>query len=206
MSSPAAAATIAIRAESSPADPDSCKFVVDRTVHAGGPYLFATSADAAGSPLPERLFAVAGVGGVLVAENTVTVARRPGADWASLKRAVAAEIRAQLQSGAPALLTAPRERAPGDRSDDEVRAAIQDLLDREVNASIAAHGGRISIVEIHDRTLYVDMSGGCQGCAASALTLRSGLEVMVRRVAPEIVEIVDTTDHSAGARPYYRRP
>jgi Fe-S cluster biogenesis protein NfuA len=49
------------------------------------------------------------------------------------------------------------------------------------------------------------MSGGCQGCASSQMTLRQGFEVMVKRVAPEIVEIVDATDHAAGKQPFYQR-
>ena len=49
------------------------------------------------------------------------------------------------------------------------------------------------------------MSGGCQGCAASQMTLRQGFERMARRVAPELVEIVDLTDHAAGAKPFYRQ-
>jgi len=57
---------------------------------------------------------------------------------------------------------------------------------------------RISIVDVTDASLFVTMSGGCQGCAASQLTLRRGFSVKVRRVAPEIVDIVDTTDHTAG--------
>ena len=90
-------------------------------------------------------------------------------------------------------------------ADAEVSAALQELLDREVNRSIAAHGGRISIVDVRDGTLFIAMSGGCQGCAASQVTLRQGFEVMVRRVAPEIVDIVDTTDHAAGNTPFYPR-
>jgi Fe-S cluster biogenesis protein NfuA len=82
---------------------------------------------------------------------------------------------------------------------------VQELLDRQVNRSIAAHGGRISIVDVRDGSLFVAMRGGCQGCAASQVTLRQGLEVMVRRVAPEIVEVIDTTDHPAGGTPFYRR-
>jgi len=49
------------------------------------------------------------------------------------------------------------------------------------------------------------MSGGCQGCAASQVTLRQGFELMVRRVAPEIVKIIDATDHDSGLKPFYRR-
>ena len=80
---------------------------------------------------------------------------------------------------------------------------IQELLDGEVNRSIANHGGQISIVDVDDGVLSIAMSGGCQGCASSSVTLRQGFEVMVRRVAPEIVDIVDTTDHAAGTKPFY---
>ena len=90
------------------------------------------------------------------------------------------------------------------RSDAEVRLAVQELLDREVNRSIASHGGKISIVDVSEGKLFITMSGGCQGCASSQVTLRQGFEVMVKRVAPEIVEIVDATDHAAGKEPFYR--
>src|SRR6266536_24826 len=91
-----------------------------------------------------------------------------------------------------------------------LRAAIgtglrTQLLDRQVNRSIAAHGGQISIVDVRDGNLFIAMSGGCQGCSASKVTLRQGFEVMLRRVAPEIANIVDTTDHAAGNTPFYRR-
>ena len=83
--------------------------------------------------------------------------------------------------------------------------SFKTLLDREVNRSIAGHGGQISIVDVRDGNLFIAMSGGCQGCAASQVTLRQGVEVMVRRVAPEIVDIVDTTDHATGKKPFYKR-
>ena len=82
---------------------------------------------------------------------------------------------------------------------------VQKLLDREANPSIAAHGGKIEIVDVRDGRLSITMTGGCQGCAASQITLRKGFEVMLRRVAPEIVEVVDTTDHSRGQSPFYQR-
>jgi Fe-S cluster biogenesis protein NfuA len=87
-----------------------------------------------------------------------------------------------------------------------VRAAIQELLDGEVNRGIAGHGGRISLVDYQDGKLRIAMSGGCQGCASSQVTLRQGVEIMVRNVAPEVVEIVDATDHAAGKTPYYAPP
>ena len=112
-------------------------------------------------------------------------------------------IRTQLLTGVRAILEAPQPAPHGNRSDDEIREVVQDLLDQETNPSIAAHGGMISIVKVQDRKLYIEMSGGCQGCAASQVTLRQGFELMVRRVAPEVIDIIDATDHGAGASPFY---
>jgi len=196
--------SIAIRAEVSFADPNTCKFTVDRTVHAGGPFFFATQESAAGSPLPEHLFSLHGVVHILVAENVVTVGKKVETAWAELKPAIGAAIRNHLVSGAPALLETAAHTSHYGRPDAEVRASIQHLLDGEINRGIASHGGKISIVDFRDGKLFVAMSGGCQGCASSKLTLRQGVEVMVRQVAPEVVEIVDTTDHAAGKAPYYQ--
>jgi Fe-S cluster biogenesis protein NfuA len=198
--------TVTIRAESSLADPDTCKFAVSRMVHPGGPFFFDNKERAAGSPLVERFFALPGVAHVLVTENVVTVWKEPNVSWSRLKAAIGAAIRTQLLTGVPAILEVPRNAsAPGGRTDEEVRAVVQELLDKEINRSIAGHGGKISIVDVRKGNLFIAMSGGCQGCAASQVTLRQGFEVMLHRVAPEIVEIVDTTDHAAGERPFYRR-
>ena len=197
--------TITIRAETLQADPDTYKFTVSRTVHPGGPFFFDSRERAAGSPLVERLFALPGVAHVLVAETVVTVGKDPNVAWSALKSAIGAAIRTQLLTVVPAILEAPHDASTGRRTDAEIRSVVQELLDREVNRSIAAHGGRISIVDVRDGNLFIAMSGGCQGCAASSVTLRQGLEVMVRRVAPEIVDIVDTTDHAAGEKPFYQR-
>jgi Fe-S cluster biogenesis protein NfuA len=151
------------------------------------------------------LFALPGVAYVLVADNVVTVGKEPGTSWTGLKSAIGTVVRTQLLTGAPAILETPRITSARVRTDAEIRAVVQDLLDREVNRSIAAHGGRISIVDVRNGELLITMSGGCQGCAASQVTLRQGFEVMVRRVAPEIVDIVDATDHAAGNKPFYRR-
>jgi NFU1 iron-sulfur cluster scaffold homolog, mitochondrial len=142
---------------------------------------------------------------VLVADNVVTVGKQAGSSWNGLRAEIGDAIRAQLLTGIPAILEAPRAPSASGRSDAETRTVIQELLDREVNRSIANHGGQISIVDVHDGVLSVAMSGGCQGCAASKVTLRQGFEVMVRRVAPEIMDIVDTTDHAAGTKPFYER-
>ena len=200
--------TITIRAISSVADPDMCKFTVSQMVQPGGPFFFHAKELSASSPLAEQLFALPGVVNVLIAENVVTVGKDSDASWSALKSAIGMVIRAHLVTGVPAILAVPRTAAVtgGGRTDAEVRIVIQELLDLQVNRAIAAHGGKISIVDVKDGNLSVTMSGGCQGCAASQLTLRRGFEVKVRRVAPEIVDIVDMTDHEAGKTPFYQHP
>lgn len=194
---------IAIRAEVLLADPDTCKFTVSHVVHPGGPFFFDHRERAAGSPLPEILLGLPGVAHVLIAENVVTVGKALDVEWSALKAAIGARIRAQIHSGVPAILEGANRAATWGRSDAEVRAAIQELLDGEVNRGVAAHGGRISLVDYKDGKLSIAMSGGCQGCVSSQVTLRQGVEVMVRRIAPEVAEIVDTTDHAAGKTPLY---
>ena len=197
--------TITIRAISSVADPDTCKFTVSQIVQPGGPFFFHARELAANSPLAEQLFALPGVVNVLITENVVTVGKDSDASWFALKSAIGTVIRGQLLTGLPAILAAPRTAGASGRTDAEVRMVIQELLDLQVNRAIAAHGGKISIVDVKDGNLFVTMSGGCQGCAASQLTLRRGFEVKVHRVAPEIVDIVDMTDHEAGKKPFYQR-
>ena len=196
---------IGIRAETSLADPDTCKFTVSRSLHHGGPFFFGNKERAAGSPLGERLFALPGVANVLIAESVVTIGKEPGTSWSGLKAAIGTAIRTQLLTGMPAILEMAAYASTQGRSDAELGVVVQQLLDREVNRSIANHGGKISLVDVREGKLFITMSGGCQGCASSQLTLRQGLEVMVKKVAPEIVEIVDATDHAAGKKPFYQR-
>ena len=196
---------VSIRVESSLADPDTCKFIVSRTLHPGGPFFFSNKERAVGSPLGERLFELEGVANVLIAENLVTICKESMASWSELKSSIGMAIRTQLLTGVPAVLEMNIHDGTQVRSEIELTTAIQDLLDKEVNRSIAKHGGKISIVEILEGKLYISMSGGCQGCASSQVTLRQGFEVMLKRVAPEIEEVVDTTNHAAGKKPYYPR-
>lgn len=82
---------------------------------------------------------------------------------------------------------------------------ITQLLDQQINPSLAAHGGFASLVEvIDDSKAVILMGGGCQGCAVSAMTLREGIEKAILNFIPEIVEVIDHTDHSAGENPYYQ--
>ena len=80
---------------------------------------------------------------------------------------------------------------------------VQQLLTQQINPSLAAHGGWAELVKVEETNVYLTMGGGCQGCAMSAATLREGITVMISELIPEVTEVIDTTDHTAGESPYY---
>ena len=194
--------TLRIRAERAASDPDTMRFVLEREVQEGAGFASDGSGEAGEVPLPRALLGLDGVRALHVAGPAVTVTKEPAADWEALKPAVAAAIRAVLaETDAPLGAGA---RAEGEaRSDAEVLRAVQHVLDAQANPAIAAHGGHVAVTEVRDGVVKLRMSGGCQGCAASAATLRHGVEQMIRAAVPEVREIVDVTDHSAGTNPYY---
>jgi Fe/S biogenesis protein NfuA len=91
---------------------------------------------------------------------------------------------------------------PPDLSGDVAQRVIQ-VLDAQVNPSIASHGGRADLVAVEDGAAYLRLSGGCAGCGMAAVTLSQGIEVAIKQSVPEIVRIVDVTDHASGTNPYY---
>lgn len=93
------------------------------------------------------------------------------------------------------------EDRPGLRT--EEGKAIRELLDLQINPAVAGHGGHISLIDVKDDTVFLRLEGGCQGCSSSSATLRQGVEVQIKQHVPSIARVVDVTDHSAGATPYY---
>ena len=81
---------------------------------------------------------------------------------------------------------------------------LEKLFDEHIRAALAAHGGNVEIVDIDNDRLYLKLSGGCQGCSSSTATLKDGIEKLVKEKFPEIVEVVDLTDHSSGKKPYFK--
>ena len=88
----------------------------------------------------------------------------------------------------------------------ELAARVRTVLENTINPAIAAHGGRIDLAGVEGTEIFMEMSGGCQGCAMSRRTLRQGVERMLRQSVPEITAIHDVTDHEAGENPYFTQP
>ena len=87
--------------------------------------------------------------------------------------------------------------------DNPLEERVQILFDEYVNPGIASHGGVVTLLAVEGDKAYIEMGGGCAGCGMANVTLKQGIEVAVKEHIPEIVEVVDTTDHAAGTNPYY---
>jgi Fe/S biogenesis protein NfuA len=87
----------------------------------------------------------------------------------------------------------------------EAAQHVVTVLDQVINPSIASHGGRADLVafDAAEGVAYLRLSGGCQGCAMSRMTLTQGIEVALRDEVPQITRVVDVTDHTGGENPYY---
>ena len=85
----------------------------------------------------------------------------------------------------------------------EMKDKVQQLLDESINPAVAGHGGYVQLIDVKDNTVYIQMGGGCQGCGMADVTLKAGIERMIKEEIPEIVEVLDTTDHASGNNPYY---
>jgi len=92
-----------------------------------------------------------------------------------------------------------RERKEGDNL---LATQIQEIIDTEINPAVAMHGGHITVLDVEDKKVFVQMGGGCAGCGMADVTLKSGVQARLQQLDPDI-EVVDTTDHASGANPYY---
>ncbi len=81
---------------------------------------------------------------------------------------------------------------------------MQNLLDFEINPMVASHGGFFTLIDVSENNVYVQLGGGCQGCGMADVTLRQGVEERMREVFPDMVALIDTTDHAGGDNPYYQ--
>ncbi len=94
---------------------------------------------------------------------------------------------------------------PGAGLNTDLARRVTAVLDRDVNPSIASHGGHAELAGIEGATAYLRLGGGCQGCGMATVTLSLGIEVAITQAVPEIIQVVDVTDHASGTNPYFEQ-
>ncbi|HXU39586.1 MAG TPA: NifU family protein [Blastocatellia bacterium] len=186
---------IQIKAEVDRNDIHVCRFTVDRPVH-DGQAEFYTAEEAKDNDLADKLLKLPGMMKVELDGNLVTVTQGGAEDWRQLGKRVGSAIRS--------FLNPMPEVAEGDRLPSELmRTKVQQVLDEMINPGVAAHGGFVELLDVQDDNVFIRMGGGCQGCGAADVTLKMGIERLIREQVPQVREILDTTDHGSGQNPYY---
>lgn len=180
-----------IQTESTP-NPATLKFLPGQTVLEAGTADF-TSADTAGkSPLAQRIFAVDGVTGVFLGNDFVTVTKADNVEWDHIKPAILGAVMEHFQSGQPVMEgdhTASSGHADHSGEDGEIVGQIKELLDSRVRPAVAQDGGDITFHGFDRGIVYLHMQGACAGCPSSTLTLKMGIENLLRHYIPEVVEV-----------------
>ena len=179
-----------IQTETTP-NPATLKFLPGETVLSSGTADFPQADAAATSPLARRIFAVPGVSGVFLGSDFVTVTKAEDAVWDHIKPSVLGAIMEHYQSGAPAIETAPTGdgHASHDGPDAEIVLQIKELLDTRVRPAVAQDGGDITFHGFDRGVVYLHMQGACAGCPSSTLTLKMGIENLLRHYIPEVTEV-----------------
>jgi len=179
-----------IQTESTP-NPATLKFLPGQTVLDTGTADFPTSDTAGSSPLAQRIFAVDGVAGVFFGTDFVTVTKNDTVIWDHIKPAILGAIMEHYQSGAPVIEgeAAASGHAAHDGPDSEIVGQIKELLDTRVRPAVAQDGGDITFHGFDRGVVYLHMQGACAGCPSSTLTLKMGIENLLRHYIPEVVEV-----------------
>ncbi|NRB04401.1 MAG: NifU family protein [Rhodobacteraceae bacterium] len=180
-----------IQTESTP-NPATLKFLPGQTVRDMGTADFPTADAAEKSPLAHRIFGVSGVTGVFFGHDFVTVTKDDGMDWDHLKPSILGAIMEHYQSGAPVMNEDAKPQsghAEHDGEDAVVVGQIKELLDSRVRPAVAQDGGDITFHGFDRGIVYLHMQGACAGCPSSTLTLKMGIENLLRHYIPEVQEV-----------------
>jgi len=193
-----------IQTEDTP-NPQSMKFLPGQAVLGvdaeGRPQLgadFPTIESAAASPLAQTLYAVDGVIGVYLGADFVTVTKDPTTEWAHIKPAILGAIADHLTAGIPVMTEGAVVKKPEtsnlddyDGDDRETVEQILELIDTRVRPAVAADGGDIVFRHYEPKTgvVFLSMHGACAGCPSSTMTLKAGIENMLKHYVPEVMKV-----------------
>lgn len=184
-----------IQTESTP-NPTTLKFLPGQTVMETGTADFPSAETSETSPLASRIFAVEGVRAVFLGTDFVTVTKAETAQWDHIKPAILGAIMEHYQSGQPSVVggTEPAGHAAHDGPDAEIVNQIKQLLDTRVRPAVAQDGGDITFHGFDRGVVYLHMQGACAGCPSSTLTLKMGIENLLRHYIPEVTEVRPVAD------------
>lgn len=179
-----------IQTEETP-NPNTLKFLPGKIVMGAGTIDFRTKEAAKRSPLAAKLFDVQGVCGVFLGANFVSISKESSYEWSTLVPYIIEALTIHFSSQTPilsSLLDIKSTPAPVETLDPLSRQIVE-ILDTRVRPSVAMDGGDITFEKFVDGVVYLQMKGACAGCPSSLITLKNGIENMLRHYVPEVKEV-----------------
>ena len=178
-----------IQTEPTP-NPATLKFLPGRPVLDSGTFEAKSAAEAESSPLAKALMEIAGVRGVFLAPDFISVTKGEG-EWRHLRPAVLGVVTEFLLSGAPALSGVGGAASDEffDAADQEIVDTIKDLIETRVRPAVAGDGGDITFKGYKEGVVYLQMQGACSGCPSSTATLQHGIQNLLKHFVPEVQEV-----------------
>ena len=183
-----------IYTESTP-NPESQKFVTNIHLLPNFVAEYRSKESATESELAQELFDIPFVSGVFISNNFVTITKKPDYEWYEISPELKEAIKKFINSGRPVVSQSllakgePTESVPSPGETD-VETKIKELLDKYVKPAVENDGGHIAFRSFDNGTVNLSLQGSCSGCPSSMITLKSGIEGLLKRMVPEVVEVV----------------
>jgi len=186
---------ISIYTEMTP-NPETMKFVANKLLYPGKSVDFPDEASAKPSPLAIELFSFPFIKSVFIASNFVTLTKTVDTDWTDVIPTIRQFLKEYLEEGKPVVnedelaTVKPESSNEVAADDDDVVKRIKELLENYVKPAVEMDGGAIQFKSYSDGVVNLIMQGSCSGCPSSMITLKAGIEGMMKRMIPEVKEVV----------------
>jgi NFU1 iron-sulfur cluster scaffold homolog, mitochondrial len=179
--------------ESTP-NPETLKFVVNKMVYANNSADFPTMESAKHAPLAMDLFGFPFVKGVFIMNNFVTITKHPECLWEDIVPSLKAFIKKYIAEGRPIIIEMSQTELPATGDEAAIIAKIKEVLENYVKPAVEMDGGAIQFKSYDDGIVNVMLQGSCSGCPSSMITLKSGIENLMKKMIPELKEVVAAAD------------
>ncbi|MBK9731345.1 MAG: NifU family protein [Chitinophagaceae bacterium] len=173
-------------------NPETMKFVTDVMLFAGNSADFADEASAKDSALATELFGFPFVKGVFIMNNFVTVTKTPDSEWTEIIPALREFVKNYLEAEKEVLVKdfKPSHKTENQQDETAVISKIKEMLENYVKPAVEMDGGAIQFKSFHEGKVTLMLQGSCSGCPSSMITLKAGIEGLLKRMVPEVEEVV----------------
>ncbi len=178
-----------IQTEETP-NPATMKFLPGREVMPEGTLEIIDAQGAAASPLAEALFRIEGVKGVFLGKDFITVTKEPAKDWAIVKPPILTTIMEHFTNNRPVVTQSAAAPTTASSADEgEIVKQIREIIEIKVRPAVARDGGDITFQKFENGVVFLNLRGSCAGCPSSTMTLKAGIENMLKHYIPEVKEV-----------------